>query len=102
MQSIHEFKKQKKQEKKHLTNLSENLKCCLHFFTLLFPLSIFFFLTFVADPKFSGPILNATVAVGRDAVLTCMVEDLSAYKVSLLCKLIAVKVQTVLSGLYGF
>lgn len=35
-----------------------------------------------ADPKFSGPIQNATVAVGRDAVLTCMVEDLGAYKVS--------------------
>lgn len=39
------------------------------------------------DPKFSGPIQNATVAVGRDAVLTCMVEDLGAYKVSF--KLIA-------------
>lgn len=36
----------------------------------------------LADPKFSGPIQNATVAVGRDAVLTCMVEDLGAYKVS--------------------
>lgn len=36
----------------------------------------------LADPKFSGPILNATVAVGRDAVLTCMVEDLGGYKVS--------------------
>lgn len=47
----------------------------------------FFFnlFSFVANPKFSGPILNATVAVGRDAVLTCMVEDLGAYKVSFGC-----------------
>lgn len=45
--------------------------------------SIFYrFVIISADPKFSGPILNATVAVGRDAVLTCMVEDLGGYKVS--------------------
>lgn len=35
-----------------------------------------------ADPKFTGPIQNATVAVGRDAILTCMVEDIGSYRVS--------------------
>ncbi|XP_055298957.1 protein amalgam-like [Sitodiplosis mosellana] len=47
----------------------------------------------IADPKFSGPILNATVAVGRDAILTCMVEDLGQYKVAWL----RVDTQTILT-----
>lgn len=36
-----------------------------------------------ADPKFSAPIINATVAVGRDAILSCQVHDLIQYKVKL-------------------
>ena len=39
---------------------------------------------FAADPKFSAPIANVTVAVGREAILTCVVHDLGAYKVNLL------------------
>lgn len=66
-----------KRKQKQLTNLPEKFKMLFCFFLNLF--------SFVADPKFSGPILNATVAVGRDAVLTCMVEDLGAYKVSFGC-----------------
>uniref|UniRef100_A0A1B6DBF6 Ig-like domain-containing protein n=1 Tax=Clastoptera arizonana TaxID=38151 RepID=A0A1B6DBF6_9HEMI len=33
------------------------------------------------DPDFSGPINNVTVALGREAVLTCPVTDLAHYKV---------------------
>lgn len=33
-------------------------------------------------PKFGEPISNVTVPVGREAVLTCAVENLSTYKVS--------------------
>lgn len=44
---------------------------------------IFFFLFFLADPKFSSPITNITVPVGREAVLTCVVHDLVTFKVSL-------------------
>jgi len=34
------------------------------------------------DPKFSSPIVNMTAPVGRDAFLTCVVQDLGPYKVS--------------------
>lgn len=34
-----------------------------------------------AAPCFVGPIQNVTVAVGREAVLTCVVDDLGQYKV---------------------
>lgn len=33
-------------------------------------------------PKFAEPISNVTVTVGREATLTCVVEDLGTYKVS--------------------
>lgn len=46
-----------------------------------------------ADPKFSGPIQNATVAVGRDAILTCMVEDIGSFRVSTILEIISVKVK---------
>ncbi|KAI8116359.1 hypothetical protein FF38_03897, partial [Lucilia cuprina] len=45
------------------------------------------------DPKFSGPINNVTVPVGRDATLTCKVHDLLAFKVAWL----RVDTQTILS-----
>lgn len=32
-------------------------------------------------PKFGNLMKNVTVTVGRDAVLTCVVESLSTYKV---------------------
>ncbi|XP_034472221.1 LOW QUALITY PROTEIN: neurotrimin [Drosophila innubila] len=47
----------------------------------------------MADPKFSGPINNVTVPVGRDALLTCIVHDLVSYKVAWL----RVDTQTILS-----
>lgn len=34
-----------------------------------------------AEPDFIGPIENVTVALGREAVLTCSVSDLGDYKV---------------------
>lgn len=38
---------------------------------------------FVSDgPKFSQPIPNNTVAVGREAILACSVEGLGTYKVN--------------------
>ncbi|KAG4079718.1 hypothetical protein HA402_004423, partial [Bradysia odoriphaga] len=45
------------------------------------------------DPKFSAPIQNATAPVGREAVLTCVVEDLALYKVAWL----RVDTQTILT-----
>lgn len=33
------------------------------------------------DPKFAEPIPNVTVALGRDASLPCVVENLGTYKV---------------------
>lgn len=51
----------------------------------MFLINIFFsYSIFTADPKFSAPIANVTVAVGREAILTCVVHDLGAYKVNLL------------------
>ncbi|XP_055915409.1 limbic system-associated membrane protein, partial [Eupeodes corollae] len=45
------------------------------------------------DPKFSAPITNVTVPVGRDAILTCLVHELVAYKVAWL----RVDTQTILT-----
>jgi len=48
------------------------------------PLTTNISLDFIAvDPKFSSPIVNMTAPVGRDAFLTCVVQDLGPYKVSL-------------------
>lgn len=33
-------------------------------------------------PQFTGPIDNVTVALGREAILSCSVTDLGNYKVS--------------------
>ena len=33
------------------------------------------------DPDFAGPISNVTVALGREAILTCSVTQLAHYKV---------------------
>ncbi|XP_026466369.1 opioid-binding protein/cell adhesion molecule homolog isoform X2 [Ctenocephalides felis] len=46
-----------------------------------------------ADPKFSAPIANVTVPVGREAILTCVVQDLSSFKVAWL----RVDTQTILT-----
>ncbi|CAH2015913.1 unnamed protein product [Acanthoscelides obtectus] len=45
---------------------------------------IFTFLSFAItdDPKFAEPIPNVTVALGRDASLPCVVENLGSYKVA--------------------
>lgn len=34
------------------------------------------------EPNFSSPIMNITVPVGREGVLTCVVHDLISYKVN--------------------
>lgn len=47
----------------------------------------------VPDPKFSAPIVNATVPVGREAILSCSVQDLGSYKVAWL----RVDTQTILT-----
>nr|CAD7591061.1 unnamed protein product [Timema genevievae] len=33
-------------------------------------------------PKFGEPIINVTVPVGREATLTCVVDDLATYKLA--------------------
>ncbi|XP_037883736.1 igLON family member 5 [Glossina fuscipes] len=48
---------------------------------------------FPVEPKFSGPIVNVTVPVGRDAFLTCSVHDLSNFKIAWL----RVDTQTILT-----
>jgi len=35
-------------------------------------------------PKFGEPIQNQTIAVGREAVFSCVVDNLQTYKVSVL------------------
>ncbi|XP_022226033.1 limbic system-associated membrane protein isoform X1 [Drosophila obscura] len=47
----------------------------------------------IVDPKFSSPIMNMTAPVGRDAFLTCVVQDLGPYKVAWL----RVDTQTILT-----
>lgn len=37
------------------------------------------------DPRFAEPIPNVTVALGRDASLPCVVENLGKYKVQYFC-----------------
>lgn len=39
-----------------------------------------------AEPDFLGPIENVTVALGREAVLTCSVSDIGDYKVRIITK----------------
>lgn len=38
------------------------------------------------DPRFAEPIPNVTVALGRDASLPCVVENLGKYKVWYFCR----------------
>uniref|UniRef100_A0A336K1E9 CSON001858 protein n=1 Tax=Culicoides sonorensis TaxID=179676 RepID=A0A336K1E9_CULSO len=45
------------------------------------------------DPTFNAPIANVTVAIGREAILTCVVTDLGSYKVAWL----RVDTQTILT-----
>jgi len=37
-------------------------------------------------PRFVGPVENVTVAVGREGILTCTVDNLGSYKVMDVCK----------------
>ncbi|XP_044258299.1 neurotrimin-like isoform X2 [Tribolium madens] len=48
---------------------------------------------YLENPKFSAPITNVTVPVGREAILACLVEDLGGYKVAWL----RVDTQTILT-----
>lgn len=34
------------------------------------------------DPKFAEPIVNVTAPVGREAILVCVVDELSGFKVN--------------------
>ncbi|KAL3276400.1 hypothetical protein HHI36_011784, partial [Cryptolaemus montrouzieri] len=45
------------------------------------------------NPKFKAPITNVTIPVGREAILSCLVEDLGQYKVAWL----RVDTQTILT-----
>ncbi|KAL9925915.1 dpr-interacting protein eta isoform 2-T3 [Glossina fuscipes fuscipes] len=47
----------------------------------------------LTDPKFTFPIANVTASVGREAFLTCVVQDLGSYKVAWL----RVDTQTILT-----
>ncbi|XP_039950790.1 limbic system-associated membrane protein isoform X3 [Bactrocera tryoni] len=47
----------------------------------------------ITDPKFSFPIVNVTASVGREAFLTCVVQDLGSFKVAWL----RVDTQTILT-----
>lgn len=42
---------------------------------------MFFVPVLTEEPRFSEPIPNVTVALGRDASLPCVVEHLGTYKV---------------------
>ncbi|XP_024946078.1 neurotrimin isoform X2 [Cephus cinctus] len=47
----------------------------------------------IIDPKFKEPIANVTAPVGREAILSCIVQDLAGYKVAWL----RVDTQTILT-----
>ncbi|KAL0117667.1 hypothetical protein PUN28_008817 [Cardiocondyla obscurior] len=49
--------------------------------------------TELVDPKFKEPIANVTAPVGREAILSCVVQDLAGYKVAWL----RVDTQTILT-----
>ncbi|XP_032679471.1 neurotrimin-like isoform X1 [Odontomachus brunneus] len=49
--------------------------------------------TELVDPKFKEPIANVTASVGREAILSCVVQDLAGYKVAWL----RVDTQTILT-----
>ncbi|KAK2585130.1 hypothetical protein KPH14_008637 [Odynerus spinipes] len=48
---------------------------------------------FISDPNFKEPIANVTAPVGREAILSCVVQDLAGYKVAWL----RVDTQTILT-----
>lgn len=58
-----------------------------------FNLSFFIFFLFSEAnfPRFAEPIPNITVTVGRDALLACVVDNLKAYRVSIVKTLIQIK-----------
>ncbi|XP_065213488.1 neurotrimin-like isoform X2 [Planococcus citri] len=75
--------------------LINNLKC-FTFLILFIPLFNFGFvlcILFSEIPKFGNLMKNVTVTVGRDTVLTCVVENLSTFKVAWL----RVDTQTILT-----
>ena len=43
--------------------------------------SFFFFLCSIDLPKFGEPLQNLTIPVGREALLSCVVDNLQTYKV---------------------
>ena len=47
---------------------------------------MFFFVFLFAEtngmPRFVGPVTNVTVPVGREAIITCTVENLGSFKVT--------------------
>lgn len=51
-------------------------------FHVFFSFSFFFLYLSAPEPNFVSPIINMTVPVGREAVLTCVVHDLISYKVN--------------------
>jgi len=53
----------------------------LQFYRNLFHTCVLFSVSHFTDPKFAEPIVNVTIPVGREAILICVVDDLSGFKV---------------------
>lgn len=75
---------------KKKADIVSKIKLILMFLYNLFPCSSLFFHRWHSQllgtdiPKFGEPIQNQTIAVGREAVFSCVVDNLQTYKVSLL------------------
>uniref|UniRef100_A0A182QF62 Ig-like domain-containing protein n=1 Tax=Anopheles farauti TaxID=69004 RepID=A0A182QF62_9DIPT len=74
-------------------NIAEALGLVLLLSAYIISPAAFSEISVMTDPKFSAPINNVTAAVGREALLTCVVHDLGAYKVAWL----RVDTQTILT-----
>lgn len=64
----------------------DQFRLYLYFSTFfLFILTEFIADAFPFQPEFAEPIVNISVAVGRDATFTCHVRYLGGYRVSIVC-----------------
>jgi hypothetical protein len=52
----------------------------------------------VDTPKFGESIQNQTVAVGREAVFSCVVDNLQTYKVSSSCFIALIVIISMIAG----
>lgn len=67
-----------------------------------FVVSVFDFIAvvFTFQPEFAEPIVNISVAVGRDATFTCHVRHLGGYRVSIFLPYLSFESLTVLCHIY--